>query len=293
LRLAPLALAIALALCAGQCAGGERTLKYGDTAVHEAIPAGGFQAFVVQLKIGDLLEVRLAEESSARVDFYLTNYTAYLAYRGVPVGIVLDFYYIAGGASANSAPQIEYSYRAMKADKMVVIVDNSNRTAEGASGVAPVTVVGQIKATENIWTLKTALIGALVVGCMIGVIYAVLRVGHKPHAEQAKTATVVSRRHFFRSIAIRRKAKRRKPVPQVKAKVTHAPVRSVQAIHPAATPQRQAPPTHQAISKHPAAAAQRQGPAPRPTQAKRPPSTQHTQPHPSKPLSSKRRMPGR
>ena len=138
----------------------ERTLGYGDTPVHDAIPQGGFQAYVVSLKQGDVLEVKLSETSGIRVDFYLTNYTAYLAYSRAIPDHPLDFYFVGGGTSLDNVSSIEYSYSAIKGDKMVVIADNSNRTDHGARSLGGADVQGKFTVREYIWNFRTIAIVA-------------------------------------------------------------------------------------------------------------------------------------
>ena len=70
------------------------SLGYGTHQVSESIQMNDDLAYVIHMRGGDRLEVVLRETTGKRVDFYLTNLTAYMAYKASLSGFIeFDYLY--------------------------------------------------------------------------------------------------------------------------------------------------------------------------------------------------------
>jgi hypothetical protein len=159
-----------LILFAQSAACAEISLEEGTHQISETIAAGDFRAYVVEMGRDDALKVRLSEPNGARFDAFLTNYSAYLIYKNAIPGMAFDFYYLGGEFSAKAVSNVDYTYYSIRADKMVLIVDNTNRTDEGAPGSASIEVVGTITVSANFWGFGEMLVIGVVAVAMIAVV---------------------------------------------------------------------------------------------------------------------------
>ncbi|MFH0816154.1 MAG: hypothetical protein V1934_05005 [Methanobacteriota archaeon] len=181
---------VALAMLGQAAHGSEAALEEGATHISETIAAGDFRAYVVEMGRDDALKVRLSESSGARLDFFLTNYSAYLVYKSAIPGVAWDFFHLGGEYSAKSVSGVDYTYNSLRADTMVLIVDNTNRTDEGADGVGAVEVSGTITLSANFWGFgEMAAIGvvALAMAAVIGM--ALMRKGGRKPASRPPAHT--------------------------------------------------------------------------------------------------------
>ena len=125
-------------------------------------------AYVVHMKPGDVLTVDLWELSDDPVDFYLTNLTAYLAYKASLTGQQeIDYLYFLGEGTRKDSAEINYQYTAMVESTFVVLIDNSQWTEGGADPTGQVGIRGEIIFEKNVWTWQNIAITALVIGVII------------------------------------------------------------------------------------------------------------------------------
>ncbi|MEW5937823.1 MAG: hypothetical protein AB1665_08425 [Candidatus Thermoplasmatota archaeon] len=204
-----------LALLLQGCAqGAEHTLGYEALEVHTSIHINGYEAWTMHVEPGDVLIVELWVDEGA-ADFYLTNLSGYLAYRNAPPGVPVEFYYVGGAFSSPGAQRIEYLYTIAVRDVLVVIVDNSNRTAQGASPTGALLLSGRIELHERFWSSTTILITVgVVIATLVIMVWAVCRWRDTtmPNTAGQRRATHRGRGSFPAKHPLRRKvrAKERK-----------------------------------------------------------------------------------
>lgn len=148
------------------------TLGYGDHGISETIRMDDDLAYVVYLRTGDKLVVDLRETTGTQVDYYLTNLTAYMAYKASAPGQGgLDFLYFLREGSKNSTLEISYSYTAYLDHSLVIVIDNTDFV--GADSSSAVNIEGTISVNKNVWTWQniaiTALVICVIVAFMVGV----------------------------------------------------------------------------------------------------------------------------
>lgn len=151
----------------GCAQGAEHALGYETLEISTIIPPGGYEAWTTRGEPGDVLIVKLWVEKGA-ADFYLTNISGYLAYKDAPPGVPVDFYYVGGEFSSVGVHRIEYLYIIAVRDELVVIADNSNRTAEGTAPTGELMLGGRIELHERFWGTTTILIIAGAVIATLG-----------------------------------------------------------------------------------------------------------------------------
>jgi hypothetical protein len=144
------------------------TLDYGIHQVSVTLQSGEEVAYLVNMNAGDHLTVNLRVTEGGHVDFYLTNLTAYNAYKSGHV----DSLYFLGGQSRMDASLAQYSYDSLAANEYVILIDNTASTVGGASPTGPVTVEGTITVEKNIWTAQNiAITVAVIVGIALFMAY--------------------------------------------------------------------------------------------------------------------------
>jgi len=141
-------------------------LGYGDHDISETIRMDDDLAFVVYLGVGDKLVVNLRETTGTLTDFYLTNLTAYMAYKAsVPGHGGIDYLYFLREGSKNSTIEISYTYTAYIDQSVVIVVDNTDMV--GAYSSSAVHIEGTIAVNKNVWTWQNIAITALVIGVIV------------------------------------------------------------------------------------------------------------------------------
>lgn len=149
-------------------------LDYGTHEISCTLQINEDAAFAIHTEPGDVLMVNLTVTSGGAVDFYLSNTTAYLAYRASlgGNGYVDDLYYVREYSSKSSG-SISYDYTAFMKNNLVVLIDNTGWTEGGADPTGVVVVEGTITVQKNVWTWQniaiTALVIAVIVAFMVGV----------------------------------------------------------------------------------------------------------------------------
>ena len=144
------------------------TLDYGTHQVSIALQSGEEAAYLINMGPGDRLVVNLNVLGGSHADFYLTNLTAYNAYKS---GIVGSLYFL-GGQSREDSPRAQYSYDSLTANEYVLLIDNTANTEGGAIPAGPVTIEGTITVEKNIWTVRNiALTIALIIGIALFMAY--------------------------------------------------------------------------------------------------------------------------
>ncbi|MDO9537058.1 MAG: hypothetical protein Q7J68_01925 [Thermoplasmata archaeon] len=162
-----LALALASLLCLNTSAATVQ-LPYGTHQISITLQPNEDLAYLIPLELGDRLIVNLAVAEGGPVDFYLTNLTAYNLYKASVSGD-LNFpslYYLTGQTSEN-AIEVQYSYDSLVKNELVVLIDNSVYTENGAAPIGPVTVTGEITVERNVWTFQNIAITIAVVVIII------------------------------------------------------------------------------------------------------------------------------
>jgi hypothetical protein len=149
-------------------------LGYGTHQVSETVQINDDLAYVVHMSAGDRLEVSLQETTGKRVDFYLTNLTAYLAYRASLSGQQeLEYLYYLSEGTSKDTTTVEYQYTTFIDNTLVVMIDNGPWTEGGAAPTGPVSVDGTIIVHKNVWTAQniiiTILVVAVIIAFMVGV----------------------------------------------------------------------------------------------------------------------------
>jgi len=141
-------------------------LGYGTHDISETIRMDDDLAFVVYLGAGDKLVVNLRETTGTLTDFYLTNLTAYMAYKAsVPGQGGVDYLYFLREGSKNSTIEISYTYTAYIDHSVVIVVDNTDLV--GAYTSSAVHIEGTIAVNKNVWTWQNIAITALVIGVIV------------------------------------------------------------------------------------------------------------------------------
>ena len=143
-------------------------LGYGTHQVSETIPMNDDAAFVIHMEAGDSLEVDLREVNGKHVDFYLTNLTAYVAYRASLSGVIeFDYLYYLAQGTRKDAVEAGYHYTLFFDNTLVVMIDNSPWTDGGASPSGSVSIEGSIIVHKNVWTAQNIIITVLVISVII------------------------------------------------------------------------------------------------------------------------------
>ena len=149
-------------------------LDYGTHEISCTLQVNQDAAFAIHTEPGDRLIVNLTVTSGGPVDFYLSNTTAYLAYRASIGGnlYVNELYYVRE-YSIKSTGSLSYEYTAFIKNNLVVLIDNTGWTEGGAVPTGTVVVEGTITVQKNVWTWQniaiTALVIAVIVAFMVGV----------------------------------------------------------------------------------------------------------------------------
>lgn len=164
----PLLIIAVAVLLSGATSGATVALGYGTHEVAITLQSGEDAAYVIPVGAGDNLNVDLRVTDGGQVDFYLTNLTAYNVYKASVAGNIhfYSFYYLADYSDENS-DFIRYTYDSFVDNEMVVVIDNTGFTADGAAPIGPVSITGTITVEKNIWTLTNIAITAIVVIAII------------------------------------------------------------------------------------------------------------------------------
>jgi len=159
---------VTLSLSAGLAGAEYFNLDYGTHVITVNLEMHEDVAYIVHTQTGDELKVDLTVTDGGSVDFYLTNLTAYMAYRASlgGGGIVDELIYVREN-SRQSTGSISYDYTAFVTNTLVVVIDNTAWTVDGAQPTGPVSVEGTIVFEKNIWTWQNIVITALVIGVII------------------------------------------------------------------------------------------------------------------------------
>jgi hypothetical protein len=143
------------------------SLGYGTHQVSESIAMNDDLAYVIHMRGGDRLEVSLRETTGKRVDFYLTNLTAYMAYKASLSGSVeFDYLYFLWEGTRKDTVEANYRYMLFVENTLVVMIDNSPWTEGGASPSGSANIEGTITVHKNVWTAQNIIITVLVI-CVI------------------------------------------------------------------------------------------------------------------------------
>jgi len=160
-------------LLGGSACAAMSTLDYGTHEISITIQPGQEATFLIPLEVGDHLRVDLIVTDGGPVDFYLTNLTAYNVYRASVAG-TLNFpslYYVADYSRENG-DFIHYSYDSYVANELVVLIDNTGNTQNGAAPLGPVSITGTIVVEQNVWTpvniTITLIVVVLIIAFMVG-----------------------------------------------------------------------------------------------------------------------------
>ncbi len=164
----------AMILLPGTVSAAYSELDYGTHEISCTLQVNEDAAFAIHTEPGDRLIVNLTVASGGPVDFYLSNTTAYLAYRASVSGIgYVDELYYVREYSRKSSGSISYEYTAFIKNNLVVLIDNTGWTEGGAVPTDVVVVEGPISVHKNVWTWQniaiTALVIAVIVAFMVGV----------------------------------------------------------------------------------------------------------------------------
>jgi hypothetical protein len=208
-----LLLAVSAVFLAPMAQAADATMAQGVNQIDITIQAGGWVGYVVDAGRGDVIDVELAEAHDTRIDFYLTNYSAYLVYKDAPPGVPLDFYYISGGYSGKAVPAIAYQYVAFRSEKLVIVIDNANKTEEGAESSGSVTVRGTVDVRPvSGWGLRDWAVAGACAGGMVAIIgVAMWRSGRKKRPRKAQNAAKTTGRPARVSVRKPLSPKRRFP----------------------------------------------------------------------------------
>ena len=142
-------------------------LGYGSHQVSESVRMNDDLAYVIHMRAGDSIEVNLRETTSRHVDFYLTNLTAYMAYKASLSGqIEFDYLYFLSEGTRKDSVEANYQYTLFVDNTLVVMVDNSPWTEGGADPSGSVNIEGSIVVHKNVWTAQNIMITVLVI-CVI------------------------------------------------------------------------------------------------------------------------------
>jgi hypothetical protein len=143
-------------------------LGYGSHGVSDTIQMNDDLAYVVHMRAGDRLEASLRETTGKRVDFYLTNLTAYMAFKASLSGNQeVEYLYFLWEGTSKDTTLVEYEYTSFIENTLVVVVDNSPWTEDGAIPSGSVSVEGSITLHKNVWTLQNIIITVLVIAVII------------------------------------------------------------------------------------------------------------------------------
>ena len=139
-------------------------LAYGSHEISCTLQVNEDAAYAIHTEPGDRLIVDLTVTSGGAVDFYLSNTTAYLAYRASLSGngYVNELYYVRE-YSRRSSGTVSYEYTAFMKNTLVVLIDNTGWTEGGADPTGVVVVEGTITVQKNVWTWQNIAITALVI----------------------------------------------------------------------------------------------------------------------------------
>jgi hypothetical protein len=164
-----LILIIAIAvLLSGTASAATTALGYGTHEVTITLQLGEDAAYVIPVRVGDSLKVDLRVTEGGPVDFYLTNLTAYNVYKASVSGY-LNFpslYYVADYSDENS-DFIRYTYDSFVDNELVVVIDNTGFTQNGAAPIGPVSITGTITVEKNVWTPTNIAITIIVIIAII------------------------------------------------------------------------------------------------------------------------------
>lgn len=164
----------AMILLPGAVSAAYSELDYGTHEISCTLQVNEDAAYAIHTEPGDRLIVDLTVTSGGAVDFYLSNTTAYLAYRASldGNGYVNELYYVREYSSRSSG-SVSYEYTAFIKNNLVVLIDNTGWTEGGAVPTGTVVVEGTITVQKNVWTWQniaiTALVIAVIVAFMVGV----------------------------------------------------------------------------------------------------------------------------
>ncbi|MCK4757898.1 MAG: hypothetical protein KAS67_05560 [Thermoplasmata archaeon] len=165
------AFVVLVLLCAGTTVGQtlpeHSQLGYGDHDIDIIVNHNENVAYVMPLKMGDKIIVDLAVESGGEVDFYLmNNYTMYLTSLDSQDASKnnLEMCVIGGGTySRTHSVWISYEYTTNYDDTLVLLIDNSYLTDEGAVPEGEVVITGSVEVVKSIWTMENIIITIVIV----------------------------------------------------------------------------------------------------------------------------------
>jgi hypothetical protein len=141
-------------------------LGYGSHVISKSIRMDDDMAYAIHMEPGDRLVVDLVEVNGIRVDYYLTNITAYMAYQArLNYEFGPLYLYSLGRYSSNFSTAINYEYTTFIKNTMVVLIDNTDHV--GVNSTSPVAVSGTISVHKNVWTLENILIMTLIIGIIV------------------------------------------------------------------------------------------------------------------------------
>ena len=151
-------------------------IGYGTEPVEIALQPNQEMAYVIPLEVGDRLIVELEVASGGPVDFFLTNNTAYVVYVASRTdGAGIDSLYYIEDYSRKEAGTISYTYNSLVANELVVLIDNTGYTVDGAEPTGPVSVEGSIIVQKNVWTPQnifiTIIVLIIIIAVMVGIRY--------------------------------------------------------------------------------------------------------------------------
>jgi len=155
-------------LLGGNASAAMTALGYGTQEISITLQPGEDAAYVIPVKVGDHLKVDLRVTNGGPVDFYLTNLTAYNVYQASVAGNIhfYSFYYVVDYSDENS-DFIRYTFDSFVDNELVVVIDNTGFTEEGAAPIGSVSITGTITVEQNIWTPTNIAITVIVVIAII------------------------------------------------------------------------------------------------------------------------------
>jgi hypothetical protein len=160
--------AVILAVLLASTATAISELDYGTHEISVTLQPGEDAAYLIPMGAGDRLTISLEVAAGGRADFYLTNITAYNAYKASTSGNAYfpSLYYVAEGSQENVS-RIRYSYDSYSANEYIILLDNTGFTEDGATPTGVITITGNIQVERNIWTLQNIVILAVVIIAII------------------------------------------------------------------------------------------------------------------------------
>ena len=167
LKIISLMITIATLISGTACAA-ITTLDYGTHEISVTLQLGEDTAYVIPVNVGDRLKVDLQVIAGGPVDFYLTNLTAYNVYKASVAGNIhfYSLYYVVDYSDEDS-DFIRYTSNSFVDNELVVLIDNTGYTEDGAVPIGSVTITGSITVERNIWTPTNIVITVIVVIAII------------------------------------------------------------------------------------------------------------------------------